>query len=72
MSSDLPPDAVGFRIAAVVPCDGATPCHVMPGHAPRPWDGGCPGCLGDGTRVVVTDVEVERHETIRAWREVPR
>lgn len=65
----IPPDAKRYVIAAVVPCgQGYSECRD---RAYR-----CEGCNGDGTRSVVTDIEVEPDDavsgdtTVRVWLEV--
>ena len=63
MTPAIPPDAKRVVLAAVVPCwdrrqrELGWPC----------WDEDrdrCPGCLGDRTRTVVTDIEVEAREVV--------
>lgn len=66
--ADLPPDAQSYRIAAVVPCmDTRVSVRGWPcweNERDRCWN-----CLGDGTRAIVTDVEVERFGM--AWNHRP-
>lgn len=53
----IPPDAKRYVIAAVVPCgQGYSECRD---RAYR-----CEGCNGDGTRTVVTDIEVEPRDVV--------
>ena len=53
----IPPDAQRYVIAAVVPCgQGYSECRD---RAYR-----CEGCNGDGTRTVVTDIEVEPRDVV--------
>lgn len=56
----IPDDAIGYRIAAVVPClqcdGGRVPCNVY-GCASEHR---CTFCQGTGTRFEVTDVEIEQ------------
>ena len=81
---NIPDDATRVVLAAVVPCADS---HRMQTPGKKPWcvawphvqNGRCDGCLGDGTRVVITDVEVERSSHYdsyddfldECWMEVP-
>jgi hypothetical protein len=69
MTPAIPPDAKRVVLAAVVPCaQRFTECRD---RAYR-----CEQCNGDGTRTVVTDIEVEPDDavsgdtTVRVWLEV--
>ena len=80
MTPAIPPDAKRVVLAAVVPCgqpcpDDYEPCDRGRHHCvtrPEP----CSRCRGDGTRTVVTDIEVEPDDavsgdtTVRVWLEV--
>lgn len=68
----IPDDAISYRIAAVVPClDPIGPCP-----AGTFVTCGAGICNGDGTRVVATDVDVERYHDSQTtywrgiWKEV--
>lgn len=77
MTTPIPPDARKVVLAAVVSCDTTTfgkplceaDCWLSPNEA-------CVDCNGDGTRTVVTDIEVEPDDavsgdtTVRVWLEV--
>lgn len=83
--TDLPDDAIRVVLAAVVPCKSCNGARttVHYGLHSRTFSN-CSACGGGGTRVVVTDVEVERDgrrldftpergkHTTNLWAEVPR
>lgn len=56
----IPPDAKRVVLAAVVPCKkyGVGDCLRLR------YYGACDGCNADGTRTVVTDIEVEAREVV--------
>ena len=72
MADAIPPDARKVVLAAVVPC-AEWPERKSCTHEFY----SCVGCLRDGTRTVVTDIEVRRYQGViddatgpTAWREV--
>ena len=75
----IPPDAKRVVLAAVVPCDATTcsdPCDGLVGSPCSDDPNVLDRCNGDGTRTVVTDIEVEPDDavsgdtTVRVWLEV--
>lgn len=85
MTDGIPDNAIGYRIAAIVPCDECQGSgdeyedSMSVVGIPGGWlpVGPCHECDGTGTRVVVTDVAVERTTVevgvydLAVWREVP-